>query len=232
MKGHKTLNKSRKTTKPHRHPPKNENTPRGQGKESATDTAKTPNAKTVALLVVASAVALLASAELVLSEITHLQNPSGALGCDLNPLVGCSSSLMSWQAHLLFGLPNSLVGAVLYAGLTGVFLAWWGGRLPRWLPLLVEAGLSAAIVLIIFLLQQSVTFFRTLCPFCLTIWVATILIWVHLGALLMRQGELEWLPAGFRKFWIQQRWLLTVVLLLLIVLVITLMLPDKLMRLL
>ena len=144
-----------------------------------------PTTKTVGLLVGATLVALAASAELVLSEITHLSNPGSGLGCDLNPLIGCSSSLMSWQAHLLLGIPNALVGVGLYAGLAGVFLAWWGGRLPRWLPLLIETGLTASLALIFFFLQQSVTFFRTLCPFCLLVWGATILIWIHLGAALM-----------------------------------------------
>lgn len=188
-----------------------------------------PTTKTVGLLVGASLVALAASAELVLSEITHLSNPGSGLGCDLNPLIGCSSSLMSWQAHLLLGIPNALVGVGLYAGLAGVFLAWWGGRLPRWLPLLIETGLTASLALIFFFLQQSVTFFRTLCPFCLLVWGATILIWIHLGAALMRLGHLPWLPLGFRKFWTQQRWLLTIAVFLLIILIIAVMLPDKLM---
>lgn len=185
--------------------------------------------KTAGLLVGASLVALAASVELVLSEITHLRNPTGSLSCDLNPLIGCSSSLMTWQAHLMLGIPNALVGVALYAGLTGVFLAWLGGRLPRWLPLTIEAGLTASLALIIFFLQQSVTFFRTLCPFCLLVWGATILIWIHLGATLMRLGHLPWLPPGFQKFWTQQRWLLTISAFLLIFLVIAVMLPDKLM---
>lgn len=193
------------------------------------ETSKTPDKRTVGLLVGASLVALAASAELVLSEIQHLQKPSEGLGCDLNPLIGCSSSLMTWQAHLLFGVPNALVGVALFAGLTGVFLAWLGGRLPRWLPLTIEAGLSVSLVLIGFFLQQSVTFFRTLCPFCLLVWGATILIWIHLGAVLMRLGHLPWLPPRFQKFWTQQRWLLTISVFLLIILVIAVMLPDKLM---
>lgn len=188
---------------------------------------KTP-LKTVVLLVTVSLIALAASAELVLSELKTLKDPSAALGCDINPLIGCSSSLLQWQAHLLFGIPNALVGTALFAGLAGVFLGWVGGRLPRWLPLTIEAGLTAALFLIIFFLHQSVTVFRTLCPFCMIVWVATIVLWIHLGALLARLGWLDFLPAGLRGFWVSQRWLLTVAVLLLIVLVIALTMSDKL----
>lgn len=193
------------------------------------ETPGTPEKKTLVMLTVTCLVAMAASAELVLSEIQHLKTPTQNLGCDLNPLIGCSSSLMSWQAHLLFGVPNALVGVALFAGLAGVFLAWLGGRLPRWLPLTIEAGLTAALVLIGFFLQQSVTFFRSLCPFCLVVWVSTILVWIHLTALLMRSQLVDWLPAGLRKFWVQQRWLLSLVVFLLIILVIAVTLPDKLM---
>ena len=179
------------------------------------------------LLIVLAVIAMAASAELVLSEIQTLKQPAAHLGCDLNPLIGCSASLTTWQAHLLFGIPNALVGIGLFAGLAGVFLAWCGGRVSRWLVLLIEAGLTAGMVLIVFFLHQSIFEFTKLCPFCFIVWTCTIVLWVQLGATLMRLG---WLfpDTGFARIWAAQRWLITAIILLLIVLVVAVTLSDKL----
>lgn len=201
---------------------------RGDTAEDATTpTPQKPATPSLVMLLVFSVVAMAASAELVLAELTSLKEPSAQLGCDLNPLIGCSASLSTWQAHLLFGIPNALVGLGLFAGLAGVFLAWFGGRLPRWLPLLIEAGLTAALVLIVFFLHQSIFEFTKLCPYCFVVWVCTIVLWVQLGAVLMRLG---WLFPGsaFARFWTAQRWLITAIILLLIVLIVAVTLSDKL----
>lgn len=186
-----------------------------------------PGVPTLVLLIALAVVAMAASAELVLSEIQTLKQPTAHLGCDLNPLIGCSASLTTWQAHLLFGIPNALVGVGLFAGLAGVFLAWCGGRVSRWLVLLIEAGLTAGMVLIVFFLHQSIFEFTKLCPFCFIVWTCTIVLWVQLGAALMRLG---WLfpDTGFARIWAAQRWLITAIILLLIVLVVAVTLSDKL----
>lgn len=186
-----------------------------------------PSIPTLVLLIVLAVIAMAASAELVLSEIQTLKQPTAHLGCDLNPLIGCSASLTTWQAHLLFGIPNALVGVGLFAGLAGVFLAWFGGRVPRWLVVLIEAGLTAALALIVFFLHQSIFEFTKLCPFCFIVWMCTIVLWVQLGAALMRLG---WLfpDTGFARVWVAQRWLITAIILLLIVLVVAVTLSDKL----
>lgn len=186
-----------------------------------------PSIPTLVLLIALSLTAMAASAELVLSEIQTLKQPAEHLGCDLNPLIGCSASLTTWQAHLLFGIPNALVGVGLFAGLAGVFLAWFGGRVPRWLVLLVEAGLTAGMVLIGFFLHQSIFEFTKLCPFCFIVWTCTIVLWVQLGAALMRLGWL-FTDTGFARVWVAQRWLITAIILLLIVLVVAVTLSDKL----
>lgn len=186
-----------------------------------------PSVPTLVLLIALAVIAMAASAELVLSEIQTLKQPTAHLGCDLNPLIGCSASLTTWQAHLLFGIPNALVGVGLFAGLAGVFLAWFGGRVPRWLVMLIEAGLTAALALIVFFLHQSIFEFTKLCPFCFIVWMCTIVLWVQLGAALMRLG---WLfpDTGFARVWVAQRWLITAIILLLIVLVVAVTLSDKL----
>ena len=213
---------------------------------------------------------MLASIELVLSELKTLKNPHAALSCDLNPLIGCSDSLQSWQGHLLFGIPNSVIGTAVFALAAGLLATWiflphtattttqadlagdgleagtqtanleagtqtanlepgtpapaLGARIPF---LALEAGLTLALGQIAFFLYYSVTEFRTLCPYCMVGWAATILLWVHLGAARLRAGWMP-VPRALARIWAQQRWLITGILLVLIVLVVAVTLSDKL----
>lgn len=186
-----------------------------------------PRRGSVVFLLACALIGLVASAALVLSEIQSLRLPKSHLACDINPLVGCSTSLLSWQAHLAFDIPNALLGAILFAGVSTLFLVWLQVNPARWLLLALEAGLSAGLLLVLFFLYHSLVTFRALCPFCLIVWTVTILIWIHLAAQLMRLG---WLFDGtrFAHFWVTQRWLLSVIILLLIVLVVAVTLSDKL----
>ena len=188
-----------------------------------------PQLSTSIFLFTCAIIGMLASIELVLSELKTLKNPHAALSCDLNPLIGCSDSLQSWQGHLLFGIPNSVIGTAVGLLATWIFLPHTattttqadlagdgletgtetanlepgtetanletgtqtanlepgtpapalGARIPF---LALEAGLTLALGQIAFFLYYSVTEFRTLCPYCMVVWAATILLWVHLGA--------------------------------------------------
>lgn len=121
---------------------------------------------------------LVASAELLWSEITLLGDSSADLMCDVNSLIGCSTSLLSWQAHLLT-VPNSLIGAILFAMLLMLAILQVSKvPAPRWMWHCLQAGSLAGCLLVIWFLIQSVTGFRTLCPYCLLVWAATIAITV------------------------------------------------------
>ena len=161
------------------------------------------------LLIVVALVGLAASVELILSEIRYYAEPDAHLICDINPLVGCSSSLVSPQAHILFGIPNSVVGTAFYGGLLGLGLALLcGGKLPR----LVWWGLSAAALVsagfIVFFAYASITQFQALCPWCSLIWLVSIPFAVHTWARTAERGYLP-LPKGAERFLVGNRWLLT-----------------------
>lgn len=181
-------------------------------------------------LTLTSALATLASAGLVLTEIKHYQDPDSALGCDINPLVGCSDSLTTWQGHLFFGVPNALLGTMIYAALTAVFaLLAFGLNLPRRIWQLLTAGLSAAMVLVLFFLYHSLVTFKTLCPYCLVVWVCTILLWVHVTAHAHRLGALtSRQPAESAAFLYKERWIIVVICLALFAIAAGIGLMDKL----
>lgn len=151
-----------------------------------------------------------ASAMLVRSGYIVHTDPGAQLVCDVNPLIGCSSSLTSAQGAL-FGVPNALIGLVGFAGLIGVGLALLARRqLPRWLWWALAAGTLAGLAWIVWFLYLSVALFRTLCPYCLVVWTVTIplacLVWTHL----VRTCRPDEPLGGVRRVLVQARWFIVV----------------------
>jgi uncharacterized membrane protein len=96
------------------------------------------------LLLVAGAIALLASIMLSIEVFDRLKNPNYVPACNLNPILSCTSVADSSQAHA-FGFPNYFIGVAGYAVLTTVGVAMLAGaQFKRWFWLLVEVGLIFA----------------------------------------------------------------------------------------
>jgi uncharacterized membrane protein len=141
-------------------------------------TGRTP-AVTAVLLVVAGVVGLIGSFALTLDKFRLLENPTEALGCDVNPFVGCSPVINSWQASL-FGFPNPILGLVGFMApvVIGVSLLA-GARFARWFWIAFTAGTFLAWVFITWLFTQTVFVIGALCPWCMLVWSVTIpLFWV------------------------------------------------------
>ncbi|MDO4792224.1 MAG: vitamin K epoxide reductase family protein [Buchananella hordeovulneris] len=162
------------------------------------------------VLLLAALAGLAASVELILSEIRFYKEPGAHLICDINPLVGCSSSLTSSQAHLLFGIPNSVVGTAFFAGLLALALVLLsGGSLPRLLWRLLSLAGLACLGFVAFFAHATISVFHTLCPWCSLIWLASVPFAVHTWARAAQGGHLP-LPAGLARFLLLNRWLLVV----------------------
>ena len=162
------------------------------------------------LLTVGGVLGLWASMMLVLSERSLLRDPGTALGCDLNPLIGCGSFILSWQSAAL-GVPNALLGTAAFALLTATGLALLGGgRLPRFYWVALMAGSVVAAGSITWFQYQAFTDLHGLCPYCLVVWAVTIPIVVHVLARGLQAGHLP-APQGLRRFLVQERWVLTTV---------------------
>lgn len=141
------------------------------------------------LLVFFSAIAALSSIGLLLSELSYLKNSDEALGCDINPLVGCSSSISSWQAHLFFGVPNSLVGLCIFVALFTVFiLVSLNISLYKWMWNTIFVGSTLSMVWVAWFLWVSIFTFKKLCPFCMLIWLSVIVIWIVVLGIVFRNA--------------------------------------------
>lgn len=128
------------------------------------------------VVVLGAAMGLLASLGLLETELNHLRNPDSALGCDLNSLISCGSSLMSAQAHLLT-IPNSALGIAAFGALATVgVLMLLGARLSKPAAVLLGLGSVGGLTFVGFFLYQSATSFFALCPYCMVVWSATIIV--------------------------------------------------------
>lgn len=172
------------------------------------------------LLIIGGLIGVLASIELVLAEIALIEDPSASLSCDLNPFIGCSSSLLEWQSHLLFGIPNALIGVAIFAMVLGVGCAFLAGaRLARWFWRVMCAVVLAGLAFIAWFLGQSLTVFGTLCPWCMTSWAVVIVVGVQVIARAAQAGHLPISQKLGRAIY-RERWLITIGIFLLIILAI------------
>ncbi|MBD3689115.1 hypothetical protein H8R18_06130 [Nanchangia anserum] len=177
-------------------------------------------------LVALSLIGTIASALLLRTGVFYASHPDASLACDVNPLIGCSSSLQAPEGHL-FGVPNALVGTIGFALFLGIAIVLaCGRRVPRLLWGLIGLGCLAGCVWIVWFLYLSVTTFRSLCPYCLVVWVVTIpltcIVWSHL-ARTRRAGS----PEGMRRILLQARWLIVIVVYAAIIATVAVGLADK-----
>lgn len=162
------------------------------------------------LLIAGGLVGLVASIALVLSQIELLEDPNSILSCDINPLIGCSSSLLAWQSHLFFGIPNAVMGTAIFGMVLVVGLMFLAGaRVGRWFWQLMVVAVLAGFAFVAWFLTQSITEFRTLCPWCMVSWA------VVLGVgfpVIGRAAQAGHLPVGKKlsRTLYLERWLLLI----------------------
>ena len=134
------------------------------------------------LLAIGGAIGMLSAAILIIEKINLLEDPQQALGCDINPIVGCGNVISTDQASV-FGFPNPLMGVAGFAIVLtiGVLLL---ARVV--LPAFVWAGLQIGVVFgigfVTWLQFQSIYELNALCPYCMVVWAVTIPIFVWVTA--------------------------------------------------
>ncbi|MBK4346506.1 vitamin K epoxide reductase family protein [Lacisediminihabitans sp. G11-30] len=136
---------------------------------------RTGNATALGIwLVLASSSGFFAAIRLVTDKVGTFVSPDVAPSCNVSVLVQCGKNLSSPEGSV-FGFPNPLIGvggwiAVLLVGV--MVLA--GLKFARWFWIAFNLGMLGALVFIIWLINQSIFHLGTLCPWCMTTWVAVI----------------------------------------------------------
>lgn len=152
------------------------------------------------LLIVAGAIGLWAAFMLTVDKFHLLANPDAQLSCNFSVLVGCSKNLNSWQGSLL-GFPNPVLGLIGWTATiaVGVGLFAVRGRFARWYWIAFNVGVVLALVLVIFLITQSLTVLDVLCPWCMVTWAVTIPTFWSVTLYNLKEGNIP-LPEGARRF--------------------------------
>ena len=165
-------------------------------------------------LVLTGAVAWIASGILVLERLALYKNPDYVTSCDINPWVSCGTVMKSSQAALL-GFPNPFLGIVGFGIVITIGMALLAGaRFARWYWLGAQAGITLAMVFIVWLWSQALYEINALCLYCMVVWTMMIPMFMFTTARNVAHGVIP-APAGLKRFSAEWTWVLTVVLLIL-----------------
>lgn len=149
------------------------------------------------ILAVCGGIGLLAAFTLAIEKFRIVEDPTYIPTCSINPILSCGSVMTTDQAEA-FGFPNPLLGVAGFAavGALGVALIA-GARLARWLWLAVQGGLTFAVVFVHWLFFQSLYEIEALCPYCMVVWVVTIVAFLYCTLHNLAQRNLP-VPSGAR----------------------------------
>lgn len=139
---------------------------------------------------VGSVLSLVASLVLSVDAIRLAEDPSAALGCNINAVISCGTVAGSWQASVL-GFPNAFLGLMVepvvitlaVAGLSGV-------RFPRWIMVAAQAVYTVGLGFAYWLFHQAMFDIGALCPWCLLVTLSTTLVWFELTHINVRDDNL------------------------------------------
>lgn len=183
---------------------------------------------TGAIIAIIALVGLFCSVQLLGSELKLLSDPDAILVCDVNPLIACSDALLTPESHLLFGLPNSMMGIIAFSMLLAIAaVLLFRGSLPRVIRVLLVVGAFVGLIYVVYFLYLSISYFGKLCPYCMGVWAATLAfaplaLGIGAGTGAFGQKSVKWGQA-VQKYW----WAIALVLYLIVVLVVVLGLGDK-----
>lgn len=135
------------------------------------------------LWIVAGVFAGATSFLLYLEYIGQLTGAAPIVSCQLSVVVTCGPNLLSPGGNLL-GFSNSILGMVLFFGpvYAGVGALAAPGGMRRWYWRVFGVFVLCGFALVHFFAYRSVFEYGSLCPWCMTVWLATIpLFWFTAG---------------------------------------------------
>lgn len=143
------------------------------------------------LLLISGIIGVFSAGMLTYEKIELLKHPNAELGCDLNPIVACGPVINKPQASA-FGFPNpfiGLVGFAVVATVGGAMLA--GAVFRRWFWLGLQAGVTFAVGFVTWLQFETIFRIHALCPYCMTVWIVTIPVFLYVTLYNLQAGHLK-----------------------------------------
>ncbi len=149
------------------------------------------------ILLAAGIIGYICAVIIMYEDMKLLQNPHYIPSCDLNPIISCGSVMQSKEASAL-GIPNPFLGMGGFGALAVIGLAMLAGaRFKRWFWRLLNVGALLATGFCLWLFYESVYHINALCPYCMTVWVATITTFWYVTLFNIDQRHIR-LPASFQ----------------------------------
>jgi len=133
------------------------------------------------------------SASLVLSVEAWLlaKDPDAIFSCDVSSKISCGRVASSWQATLL-GFPNAFLGLIFEPIVITIAIAALGGvKFPRWFMISAQCLYTIAIAFAYWLFLQAYFVIGALCPWCLTVTVATTLVFASITRVNILDGNIR-----------------------------------------
>jgi uncharacterized membrane protein len=145
----------------------------------------------------------LAAFVLSVDAIVILKNPDAVLSCNVNASISCGTVANS-SYSALFGFPNSFLGMMVEPAFVVVAIAGlYGVKFPRQFMFGVQIAAFFALIYAFYLFEISVNVIQALCPWCLLVDVATIIMFAAITRYNITEDNL-YLPkkvsAKFKKF--------------------------------
>ncbi len=155
------------------------------------------------ILLIAGAIAWLASGKLVLERLELFRNPDYQTSCDINPWLSCGRVMKSWQASL-FGFPNPLIGIVGFGVVITIAMALFAGaRFQRWFWICLQIGLGLTLVMLGWLYYSALFVIGALCLYCMIVWFCSVPLFLYTLRRNLRAGVF---PAGAGVVDFFERW--------------------------
>lgn len=140
------------------------------------------------IVLIFSAIALIAAFTLTLEKLEKLANPKAELSCSINLVLDCGKVMESWQSHV-FGFPNMLLGMMAYPILITVAMAGLGGtKFPRWYLRTAHICIGLGALFAYWLFFSSLYAIQILCPWCLVVTFSTTLILAAFTHIMLRNN--------------------------------------------
>ncbi len=142
------------------------------------------------VMLVAGAIAMLASILLAVEVFNRLHDPLYTPVCNLSPIFSCTSVADSPQAHV-FGFPNYFIGIAGFAAVASLGAALLAGAaFKRWLWRAVQAGVTLAMLFTAWLQFESLYRIGALCLYCMAIWTSVIPVFWYVALYNLSQGHI------------------------------------------
>lgn len=140
------------------------------------------------LLLVGGLIGTAAAFVLAVEKFKLLTDPAYVPSCSINPILSCGSIMTTDQAEVL-GFPNPLIGIAVLPMVAATGAAVLAGtQLARWYWLGLQAGATAGMAFVCWLIFQSLYRIGALCPYCMVVWCVVLPIFCYLTLRNASQG--------------------------------------------